>query len=212
MRHETALAAGLKKAVSHMAAYTLATKLLRKVGGRHNAAPAALKEFLDAIEADADLMRGCALGFLQFVALDMKGGGVGHHGSDTHTIGANAPPPDRDGRGHNGTDAHPPSAPPVREPSTSQKQAMGLARLKMSESVLQSFKVRDGRAIAKVWRSELSDMIGQNYRESMIFDRLGSIKMPDGKNDARVGDYVTDVQMKRIIAEVDAKLAQANAA
>jgi hypothetical protein len=209
------MAAGFKKAnaaTSHMQAYTLATKLLRAVGGRHDAAPVALKEFLAAIEKDGDLMRGCALGFLQFVARDMKGNATGHNGSDAHTIGASAPPPDRDGADRSSSDAHTGYVRPVREPSHSQKQALGLSRLKSAESVLQSFKVRDGRAIAKVWRSEISDMIGQNYRESMIFDRLRNIKLPDGKNDARIGDYVKDVELKRIIAEVDAKLAQANAA
>jgi hypothetical protein len=173
-----------------MAAYTLATKLLRKVGNRHDAAPAALKDFLAAIEADDDLMRGCALGFLQFVAQDMKGGAIGHADPDTHhTV-----------------------VPPVREPSLEQKRAAGLARLKMSESILQSFKVRDGRAIAKVWRSEISGMIGANWRENAILDRIRNIKMPDGKNDMRVGDYITDVQMRRIVDDVDGSLDALNAA
>jgi hypothetical protein len=195
-----------------MAAYTLATRLLRKVGNRHDAAPAALKDFLAAIEADDDLMRGCALGFLQFVAQDMKGGAIGQACTDTLRPNADAPLPGRDGADHTGYDAQASIVRPAREPSLEQKRAAGLARLKMSESILQSFKVRDGRAIAKVWRSEISGMIGANWRENAILDRIRNIKMPDGKNDMRVGDYITDVQMRRIVDDVDGSLDALNAA
>jgi hypothetical protein len=184
-----------------MEAYTLAAKLLRAAGGRHDAAPKVLKEFLDAIYADDDLLRGCALGFLQFVVQDMKGGGVGHSGADIRSTYASAPP--SDGSDQSTFDIHRSGVAPVREPSSEQKRAAGLARLQMSESVLQSFKVRDGRAIAKVWRSEISNMIGINWRENAILDRLRNIEIPEGKNDARIGSYVSEVQLKRIIAEVD---------
>jgi hypothetical protein len=206
MRHETAIAAAFKRAdasTSHMQAYSLAAKLLRAAGGKHDAVPLALKKFLDAISADEDLLRGCALGFLQFVAGDMKGGATGQSSFDTQARGASAPPPDRDGTSHSGYAAQASTARPVREPSTSQKEAAGSVRRLMAESVLQTFKVRDGRAIAKVWRSEISDMIGTNWRENAILDRVRNIKPPDGANDARIGDYVTDAQMRRIMTEVD---------
>jgi hypothetical protein len=199
-------------ATSHMEAYTLAAKLLRAAGGRHDAAPKALKEFLDAILEDVDLLRGCALGFLQFVVQDMKGGATGLSSIDTQPPHASTPPPDRDGSDQSTSDIHRSGVAPVREPSTEQKRAAGLARLQMSESVLQSFKVRDGRAIAKVWRSEISGMIGENWRENAILDRLRNIKLPDGKNDMRVGDYITDVQMLRIINDVDGSLDALSAA
>lgn len=205
MRHETAMGAAFKKAdatVSHMQAYTLAAKMLRDAGGeRAAAAPLALKKFLAALTADEDLLRGCALGFLQFVAMDMKGDVTGQVPSATRYEVASAPPPDRDGSRHP-TDARPTSA-PAREPSTSQKQAAGTIRRLMAESVLTSMRVRDGRAIGRIYRSEIPDMIGENWRENAILDRVRKIPLPDGKNDARIGDYVTDVQMKRILAEVD---------
>jgi hypothetical protein len=81
----------------------------------------------------------------------------------------------------------------------------------MADSILQTFKVRDGRAIAKVWRSEISGLIGDNYRESNILIELAKIPLPNGLNDMRVGDYVTDVHLKRIIAKVDGD-SKANAA
>jgi hypothetical protein len=73
----------------------------------------------------------------------------------------------------------------------------------IAEGVLASMKVRDGRAIGRVYRSEISGMIGENWRENAILDRLRMIPLPRGKNDARVDEYVTEVQMKRIVAEVD---------
>jgi hypothetical protein len=209
MKHETAIAAAFKKAdatTSHMQAYTLAAKLLRGAGGKFDAAPLVLKKFLDAIAADENLMRGCALGFLQFVAGDMKGGAAGHSLVDTHTSSASAPPA-RDGSDHSLRDTHTGFVAPVREPSTTQKQAAAAIKRLMAESVLTSMRIRDGRAIGKVYRSELSNLIGENWRETAIFDRVRKIPIPDGRNDARIDEYVSDVQLKRIVAEVDRAVA-----
>ena len=211
MRHDIAMAATTKKAApasaSHMQAYVLATKLLRKAGSKHDAAPAALNDFLAAIEADEDLMRGCALGFLQFVARDMKGGDAGRDSPDTLSIGASAPPPDRDGADQVMSDTQIVGVRPVREPSSSQKQAAAAIRRDMAESALTSMRIRDGRAIGKVWRSEISDLIGENWRENAILDRLRKIPLPRGANDARLDEYVSDGHLRRIIAEVDGSLA-----
>lgn len=217
MKHETALGAAFKRAnaeTSYMQVYAEAAKLLRAAGApdKRDAAPAVLNDFLATITADKDRLRGCALGFLQFVAMDMKGGDAGHSDVDAHGMGASAPPPDRDGTDHSGYAVQASTVRPAREPSTSQKQAAGSVRRLMAESVLQTFKVRDGRAIAKVWRSEISDMIGENWRENAILGRVRDIKPPNGANDGRIGDYVTDVQMKRIMAEVDRSFPGRNAA
>ena len=229
MQHDTAMAAALKQAAPEMTEnselYNVAIDLLRSTNGNPALATAAFVSKVFAM----NLIYPLARAYLEERAADMKNGGVsGHCLRDTQATIASASPTPRDDSGHSVRDtqsavagsSHPvrereaitvltptKGVPPVREPSAVQKSAAGSMRLKMAENVLQSFKVRDGRAIGKIWRSEISDMIGVNWRENAILDKVRNLPLPKGANDARVDEYVSEGQLSKIIAEVDATVA-----
>jgi hypothetical protein len=209
MRHETAIAAALKRAGGKSAEaelYSLAAQLLHKAGGEPDTAPQlALAKFCKALGEDESLLRECALAYLRRVVSDMKRlpelDGRGHRPVDAHE--ADAAPSGRNGRGHTAVATQVESASPAREPSPQQKAADRAAQAIISKAVLDTFVVRDGRAIRKVRIAELPDLRTANLKEAFVVQQLWRRYGNAADMNATVGEVVKETDMVAIIRKAE---------
>jgi hypothetical protein len=221
MQHETALSAAHTKQAdtrpSELSA--LASKLLNSYAVL---SARVVEKFVDEV-IDKELIYPLAEAYLKARQADMRnGGGAGLGRSETHTGFASPSPTERDGRGpasigtqpgnaapsrsnrdgrgqtHDATQAL--VAPPVREPSPLQKSAAGSMRLKMAETVLDTFRVRDGRAIGHVYFREIPALTAENAIEASVLRQVQSCAANIDPS-AQVGDVVKAKDLEAMIAK-----------
>lgn len=180
---ETAMASALKKAGVNVAERRLrdiATDALKK---HHYNAGRSERTFAEMIADDADVQRELRLHYLLFVAKELGLPGNGQGAVETHDDCANARQPK-------------PIVTP-KSPTASQVAAMVKVAKESAITVLDSFKVRDGRAIGDVRVGELERLRSANAMEASVvrqIQRLGVFN-----HDARVRDVVKPQELQRII-------------
>jgi hypothetical protein len=97
--------------------------------------------------------------------------------------------------------------PPAREPSAAAKRAMVEVRKAISVSIMDTFKVRDGRSIGEVRFGELEAMRGESARDAFLFRQLQK-HAANADPSARVRDVVKVETLQRMLQK-SAELADA---
>jgi hypothetical protein len=226
MQPNTAMASAMKAAgmkTGHSALYVMAVDALKKRGRN----PVfALEEFVaaltDGAEAVVELMgghgavRSAALGYLQSRAAEMNGAGgrsrlddltgnapsakttagqpkgaaLGHHARPSST--------NRSGGGRPFIDAQTPHAAPAREPSSADRKAAAVVALSAARTVLDSFKIRDGRSIGDVTWKEVATLRATNAREASVLGQIQK-RVAHADGDARIRDLIGADELARIV-------------
>ncbi len=106
-----------------------------------------------------------------------------------------ASPPNRDeaGRFLNARSGQPVTVRPVREPTELQRKVMGHVGKVLAGFSLETYRVRDGRLLAKVKRGELGTLARTNRNEAMYLEMLRLYldrEHPGGDMLAEVGDLI----------------------
>lgn len=117
--------------------------------------------------------------------------GAGHGARETQSLSA---APSKRGIGDNST------ANPAHEPSAAQKNAAAALKLRMAKSVLDTFKVRDGRAIRIVHFRELPALKTENAIEDSVASQLQA-RYANVDPGAQIGDVVKAKELEAIIAK-----------
>lgn len=205
MRHETAIGAALERAnvdTSSARLFSLATKLIRDAGGDPGLAPAlTVNRFLMSVLDDNAMVRALALAYLRDRAADMKGvpkperdgGGQGDNGHHLDVA-----KPFRNGASHGAQAHHPLLARPVVEPTSIQKSAAASVKLKMSQTVLDTYKVRDGRAIGDLYFMDIPALRAENAQEEFVLRQIERCAANVAPN-TRVRDVVKSKDLEVMI-------------
>lgn len=85
---------------------------------------------------------------------------------------------------------------PVREPSAGQRSAAASVRNVVSITILDTFKVRDGRAIGDVRMGEVERLRAANVMEAAIFELIQQHAVAN--SDAKIRDVITPKQFQRM--------------
>lgn len=88
------------------------------------------------------------------------------------------------------------NAAPAREPSAGQRAAAANVRNVVSITVLDTFKIRDGRAIGDVRFGEVERLRAASAMEAAIFERIQQHAVAN--SDAKIRDVITPKQFQRI--------------
>jgi hypothetical protein len=96
---------------------------------------------------------------------------------------------------------HARSAPSPKQPTPEQRAAERTVSKTVAVTILDRFKVRDGRGIGDVRWCELASLRTVNRHEANVLNRLISLGIPDDPN-KRVREVVSEVDLQRIIGEV----------
>lgn len=88
------------------------------------------------------------------------------------------------------------------EPSEARKKAAFDLRLKLAKTVLDTFKVPDGRPIGKVMFFELPGLRRRSLRDAYIYEALMQFVANPSSN-ARIEDAVKPVQFEHIMQEAE---------
>jgi hypothetical protein len=192
---ETALGAAMSRAglnTTELRLRSIAADALRK---HHRNIPRALDTFERSVEDDPELIREALLQYLCRFDADMSFPG--------QNSGDNRPPPA--GAGHTvargvGQQADGPRnqfARPAREPSPAHRAAAAAVARSVAITVLDTFMVRDGRAIGDVRYGELQRMMSTNAVEAAVIRQI----LDHGKaaHDARVRDVVKVDDLQKFI-------------
>lgn len=91
-----------------------------------------------------------------------------------------------------------PGLPPAREPSPAERSAARKAAERAAVTIMDTIRVRDGRAIGDVAYGELGRMAASNRREAALFDLIKAHAKPDSEF-ARVREIVKVVDLQRMI-------------
>lgn len=227
MRYETAMGEKLRQAAPDMVEasdlYSIAMDLLRGTNGNPGRATAAFVSKVFAF----NLIYPLARAYLEECAADMKGGDAGQNHGDTQHAPASAPPHQRDGsgrsstvtqersaapshpiaggRGHTIGETHYGSVPPVREPTPLQKTASFAAFVDSAKTVLDTFTVRDGRAIGNIYWRELAALQAENAIEAAVISGVRR-SVANASPDARVRDVVKAKDLEDMIAKAKADM------
>lgn len=117
-----------------------------------------------------------------------------------HRTRVRAPHPDRDG-GHTsnaGSNAGQSRAAPAREPTVADRAAMLRTRTRIAVTVLDSFRVRDGRPIGDVTFGELAALRGANLMEASLC-RLIERHIANPAPDTKIRDAINADTLQRMI-------------
>lgn len=208
-RPQTALAAAMNRAGLNTAKarlYQLAIDALRK----HRAAPdRGFSVFEQSAEDDPDLVREALAEFYQRRDAEMSGAGL--TSSDNHTSRASARHDGGQGALENQTinaadangvspsrnDSHIKLAHPVREPSAAERSIAARIANTIAVSIMDTFKVRDGRSIGDVRYGELRRMMGANAREAAVIRQI--LDHADAPHDVRVRDVIKTEHLQRFV-------------
>jgi hypothetical protein len=199
---DTAIAAALARAGMNTAECRLriiATEVLKK---HHGNVERAVKTFEREIDGDRGLIREALRFYLDryrllvgdhpisethapLVAGQQSNGGRGPRSSDDpRNVAASAA---GGGAGQFGRDAQGPVVRPVREPSHVERAAAATVANRIV-TVLDSFRVRDGRAIGDVRIGELEGLRAANAMEASLIRQIQRHAVAD--HDARVRDVI----------------------
>ncbi len=155
----------------------------------------ARKKALKIASVNSDFMIAVFDAFVRIVADDMRGTElpvVGHErcASDGHTSSAPPSSPNASGKGQrtHANDGHIESAPSARPDTAARKAARINAVIGNAKAItsLDSFKVRDGRAIGDLSWGELERLETTNQREAWVIRQL--------RKHAQVSDHSTLVR------------------
>lgn len=199
--------AGIDTAGSSL--YAMAVKHLQRASGNPFTA---LDSFTEECAKGADLavaligrkaFRDRALEYLRQTAADMRpqssvGDGQKFFATQTSHAASDAPPSGGAGQGVTGTQniGARPAAPPVAYLDA----ARGGSR-RLANSLLDSFKVRDGRSIGDVRWNELERLANKSRIEAEVLNRLRKRGVPLDPT-AKVRDLVTDEELTDIVQAV----------
>jgi hypothetical protein len=128
--------------------------------------------------------------------------------SDGRCAIARSPSPDRGREGHSGRAMAIASLPPVREPSAAQRKVGASVAKVLAVSVLDTFKVRDGRSIGDVRYGELDRLRSSNVHEAAVIKLIQKHAQAD--SNMRVRDVVKPDDLQRMIQKA-AEVADATA-
>lgn len=154
----------------------------------------ALPTFEAAIDDDSDLIREALLHFLCRLDRELNDAG-GHraNGSPENVAVSSL----GGGAGHEKTANQISRARPVREPSAEDRAAAARVASRVALTILDTFRIRDGRAIGDVRYGELDRLRGLNAMEAAIIRQIQDhARAP---HDARVRDVVKAVDLNKMI-------------
>lgn len=223
---ETAMAAAMKAGGMDTEAarlYTLTAEFIRKAGGNRAMIEMRLG---DALRHDGDLLKALMRPYIAGVERDMKGlpgeaivaaplgqsriassrqqnGDAGRTtGAEKANYGLPASPVNRDGKGHSAfaSEGHVGGARPVREPSVADLSAMREVRrvaTSVTLTVMDSWKIRDGRSLGDVTFGELESLRFENAREASIIRQIQRHGTADPS--AKVRDVIKVDDLQRMI-------------
>jgi len=211
----TALAAAFAKAGMNAAEARLRGLAADALKKHHRNIGRALPTFEAAIDDDPDLIRAALLHYLCRVDAEAVAGQTSFdpqrsHAGDRHPPLANqnsGAVAARNGAGHFGQDTPAFAARPVREPSPQERAIAGTAAARLALTILDTFRVRDGRPIGDVRYGELDRLRGLNAMEAAVIRQIQDhAKAP---HDARVRDVVKATDLNRMIQKA-AEIADAS--
>jgi hypothetical protein len=156
----------------------------------HGNVDKAMKTFEASVRNDADALRELLRPYLQN-HFEQNFPRPGHSVRDTHQMLV--------GRGNGGGQAfvasQRSSAP--AEPSPAQRRAAASVAKVVAITVLDTFKVRDGRSIGDVRHGELGRMASTNLREAKVFTQI--MEFASAPSDAKVRDIISAKELQRMI-------------
>jgi len=187
--------------------YGAAAKAVRAGGAREMQA-ARLRASLADTSAWAALMEWAVFRYIDFVAADMAGGdGGGQADYDTHRGAAPAEPlseapgqvvTDTRENCAGASDAGEEAPPPAREPSLADRVAARKAAERAAVTIMDTIRVRDGRALGDVAFGELRRMASTNRREAALFDLIRAHGTPASEF-VRVREIVGIGELQRMM-------------
>ncbi len=179
----------------------------------HGSPTAALTQFAMQVYANPLLVRALALLYLQ----ERAGQGSGDtpmHGArtgeaagqtvrDTQVAGAGASSFfSGRGVGHNRHANHTSIARPGPEPSAAYLRAQERIKMRNAQTILDTYKVSDGRAIGNVLFCEIPKLRRHSLREAYILDQLqGYVANPTSNH--RIRDIIKAADLDALIREAD---------
>jgi hypothetical protein len=93
-----------------------------------------------------------------------------------------------------------PAASPAREPSAAHIAALGRAKLRLAETVLDTFKVR-GKAIGDIRHREMLALIAEGTTETEVLRKISQTAGANVDPDERVRDFAKPAQVEAAIRE-----------
>lgn len=173
--------------------FLLAVKLLRKNKGSPNRA---LNAFLNQVQDDQQLLRAMALAYLEDRSNDGMGAfedrGESYDKIDTKNVDALP----RAGTGQPSVDTQLGSV--GSGPTITQRTAAAAVKTRLSETVLDTFTVSDGRPIGDITLAEIPDLRGKSLREAYV---LGEIQKQAGRAPSgyRVREIVDAAEVEEML-------------
>lgn len=130
--------------------------------------------------------------------------------SESQVIHATSSQQNADGRSHSVSAAtgHSNCAPPIREPSAIQRAAAFAAANMLAKSSLDTFRVRDGRAIGDVRWREIDALIAENSKEAAVLDRIKQHYQVVDQN-VKVREVIKPSLLDQIISDVEKEIRNA---
>lgn len=89
-------------------------------------------------------------------------------------------------------------AAPAREPSSADRKAAAVVALSAARTVLDGFKIRDGRSIGDVTWKEVATLRATNAREASVLGQIQK-RVAHADGDARVRDLIGADELARIV-------------
>lgn len=111
------------------------------------------------------------------------------------------------GAGQNPAETQVPSARPVRDPSPGSLKAAAAVAQKIARTLLDDYKVRDGRSIGDVRFGELDGLWTASYEEAFVLRQIKR-KYAHAAHDAKVRDLIKADELK-LMKQRAAELAEA---
>lgn len=177
----------------------------------------AIRTFGAAVKADPELFNQLAAEYLRRVSEDMRGlPGGGRGEGDTHRQTAPARQPNGDdagqrrydtqrssvstphanGAGQVAFDTHYASARPVREPSPVQRAAAASVHKAAAVTILDTYKIRDGRAIGDVRFGEVDRLRLEDVRHASVWRQI-QLAHPNTPHDMKLRDVLKAEELQR---------------
>lgn len=189
-----------------VAEITTPANLLVELIGKEGIRSAALG-YLRSVKADMDGKPGAggqldhdAQGLSAPVTRRPNGGGAADAAAVPEEDMPSSSPAIADGTGHDVRDAQHSVARPVREPTRLEREAAGRMRTIVATTVLDSFRVRDGRSIGDVKWREIERLRRDNTQEAAVL-RLIQRKVAHADPNAKVRELITPDELARMVQQ-----------
>lgn len=193
MNQETQITAALQRAGLNTNTFRLRQVARDALEKHHGNIERSIPTFEKLIADDLELRREVLRLFLCDVFSESSDGSRPHHGTQKFS----ASPTNGGGTGQIFDEYQSPAAGPVREPSASQRAAAASVANAIAVTVLDTYRVRDGRAIGDVRFGELERLRSANAQEASLIRQIQRHAVAD--HDQRVRDVVKAEELNRMI-------------